>query len=58
MKARPSPAGLVSARLIDQMGGLEGCRVFKIAGVRSLIKKYNACREFRAHRSCDDDRRQ
>jgi len=22
------------------MGGLQGCRVFKIAGVRSLIKKY------------------
>jgi hypothetical protein len=40
MKAQPSPAGLVSARLIDQMGGLQGCRVFKIAGVRSLIKKY------------------
>lgn len=40
MKAQPSPAGLVGARLIDQMGGLQGCRVFKIAGVRSLIKKY------------------
>jgi hypothetical protein len=40
MKAQPSPAGLVSTRLIDQMGGLQGCRVFKIAGVRSLIKKY------------------
>jgi hypothetical protein len=38
--AKPSPAGLVSARLVDQMGGLQGCRVFKIAGVRSLIKKY------------------
>jgi hypothetical protein len=40
IKAHPSPAGRVSARLIDQMGGLQGCRVFKIAGVRSLIKKY------------------
>jgi hypothetical protein len=38
--AKPSPAGLVGARLIDQMGGLQGCRVFKIAGVRDLIKKY------------------
>lgn len=38
--AKPSPAGLVGARLIDQMGGLQGCRVFKIAGVRALIKKY------------------
>jgi hypothetical protein len=40
MEAQPGPAGLVGARLIDQMGGLQGCRVFKIAGVRSLIKKY------------------
>jgi hypothetical protein len=46
MKARPSPAGLVSARLIDQMGGLQGCRVFKIAGVRSLIKKYRPAESF------------
>ncbi|MBZ5670341.1 MAG: hypothetical protein LAO04_11495 [Acidobacteriia bacterium] len=40
MKAHPSAAGLVGARLIEQMGGLQGCRVFKIVGVRSLIKKY------------------
>lgn len=40
MSAKPSPAGLVSTRLIEQLGGLQGCRVFKIAGVRSLIKKY------------------
>lgn len=46
MKARPSPAGLVSARLIDQMSGLQGCRVFKIAGVRSLIKKYLPAESF------------
>jgi len=46
IKAKPSPAGLVSARLIDQMGGLQGCRVFKIAGVRSLIKKYRPTDSF------------
>lgn len=40
IKASQSPAGLVGARLIEQMGGLQGCRVFKIAGVRKLIKKY------------------
>jgi DNA-directed RNA polymerase subunit RPC12/RpoP len=40
IEAQPSPAGLVSACLIDRMAGLQGCRVFKIAGVRSLIKKY------------------
>ncbi|MGH9665294.1 MAG: hypothetical protein ACRD9L_12800, partial [Bryobacteraceae bacterium] len=44
--SKPSPAGLVSARLIDQMGGLQGCRVFKIAGVRSLIKKYPPAASF------------
>lgn len=44
--AKPSPAGLVGARLIDQMGGLQGCRVFKIAGVRSLIKKYSPSASF------------
>jgi hypothetical protein len=46
MTAKPSPAGLVSARLVDQMGGLQGCRVFKIAGVRSLIKKYSPSASF------------
>ena len=40
VSAKPSPAGLIGARLIDQMGGLQGCRVFKIAGIRTLIKKY------------------
>jgi hypothetical protein len=40
IKAKLSPAGLVTTRLLAQMGGLQGCRVFKIAGVRSLIKKY------------------
>jgi hypothetical protein len=44
--AKPSPAGLVGARLIDQMGGLQGCRVFKIAGVRALIKKYSPAVSF------------
>jgi hypothetical protein len=46
MKAHPSPAGLVGARLIEQMSGLQGCRVFKIAGVRSLIKKYPPAASF------------
>jgi hypothetical protein len=46
MRASPSPAGLVSARLIDQMGGLQGCRVFKISGVRSLIKKNPPAKSF------------
>jgi hypothetical protein len=44
--AKPSPAGLVGLRLIEQMGGVEGCRVFKIAGVRQLIKDNPPDRSF------------
>ena len=46
MSAKPSPAGLVGLRLIEQMGGLQDCRVFKIAGVRNLIKQYSPDQSF------------
>ncbi|NWG14866.1 MAG: hypothetical protein HXY20_15180, partial [Acidobacteria bacterium] len=46
ISAKPSPAGLVGLRLIEQMGGLQGCRVFKIAGVRELIRKYSPDQSF------------
>lgn len=46
MEARPSPAGLVCSRLIQQMNGLQGCRVFKISGVRDLIEKYGPDKSF------------
>ena len=36
--AAPSKPGRICTTLIDQMGGLSGCRVFKIEGVRSLIE--------------------
>lgn len=38
--AAPSKPGLVASTLIRQMGGLDGCRPFKIAGVRTLIEKH------------------
>lgn len=41
-----SGPGRVTARLIKQMGGLQGCRVFKIRGVRQLIKKYDPLHSF------------
>lgn len=41
MKAEASRPGLIAQQLIRQMGGIQGCRVFKIAGVRKLIEKYN-----------------
>ena len=40
IEAKPSKDGLVGLRLIDQMGGLQGCRVFKVSGVRDLIRSY------------------
>jgi hypothetical protein len=44
--ARPSNAGLIGLRLIQQMGGLDGCRVFKILGVRELIRRYSPDQSF------------
>ena len=46
IKANPSRPGLISSRLIQQLGGIQGCRVFKIAGVRNLIKKYKPDQPF------------
>lgn len=46
MRAEPSQAGLVASRLVKQMGGLQGCRVFKITGVRNLIEKYGPLKAF------------
>jgi hypothetical protein len=43
--ARSKP-GLIARRLIEQMGGLQGCRVFKIPGVRALIEKYRPTESF------------
>lgn len=38
--ATASAAGQITDRLIAQMDGLQGCRVFKIEGVRALISKH------------------
>ena len=46
MTSKPSQAGLLGKRLIKQMEGLQGCRVFKIKGVRELIEKYNPYQSF------------
>jgi hypothetical protein len=46
MKAQVSEAGRIASRLIQQMGGVQGCRAFKIAGVRALIEKYKPFQEF------------
>lgn len=42
----PSEAGRKASRIIQQLGGIQACRVFKIKGVRDLIKKYKASKSF------------
>ena len=46
IKAETSKPGLIATRLIQQMGGLDGCRVFKIAGVRELIEGHDPQQSF------------
>lgn len=46
MKIQLSEAGRIASRVIQQMGGVQGCRVFKIAGVRALIEKYKPFQSF------------
>lgn len=46
LKAEPSNPGLIAKRLITQMGGIDGCRVFKIKGVRDLIEAYKPEKPF------------
>ena len=44
--AQTSRPGLIAIRLIQQLAGLQGCRVFKISGVRGLIEKYKPDQSF------------
>lgn len=46
IKAELSSPGLLCATLIHQMGGLSGCRSFKIEGVRKLIENYTPDQSF------------
>jgi hypothetical protein len=46
--ARPSSGGLITRQLIAQMGGLRGAAVFKIPGVRRLLKTYGPTDAFTA----------
>jgi hypothetical protein len=46
MKCEVSEAGRIASRVIQQMGGVQGCRVLKIAGVRALIEKYKPSQPF------------
>jgi hypothetical protein len=44
--AEPSLPGRVAMRMIHQMGDLQGCRVFKLPGVRKLIDEYGPLQSF------------
>jgi hypothetical protein len=44
--ARLSPAGLIARQLVTQLGGLQGARVFKIPGVRRLLKTHGPMATF------------
>jgi hypothetical protein len=46
IKTGRSQPGLIATRLIRQMGGLQGARVFKIAGVRKLIATHSPHQSF------------
>jgi len=46
IQAQRSEAGRIANRIIQQMGGLQGCRVFKLPGVRTLIEKYGPLNSF------------
>jgi hypothetical protein len=44
--AAPSKPGLIASRLIQQMGGIQRCRPFKIEGVRHLIEEFGPDQSF------------
>jgi hypothetical protein len=46
IRAERSQPGIIAENLIRQLGGLQGCRVFKIPGVRELITKYKSTESF------------
>lgn len=46
IEATPSRPGLVASTLIRQMGGLDSCRAFKVAGVRELIERHRPDQSF------------
>jgi hypothetical protein len=44
--AEMSEPGRIARRMIEQLGGIQGCRVFKISGVRKLIGDYGPLESF------------
>jgi hypothetical protein len=46
IRAELSVAGRIAKRVIQQMGGFQGCRPFKFPGVRALIERYGPLESF------------
>jgi hypothetical protein len=46
MRAKPSAGGLITRQLIARLGGVSGARVFKIPGVRRLLKTFGPTHAF------------
>jgi hypothetical protein len=46
INAKQSGAGKISLRIIQHLGGLDSCRVFKIRGVRNLLHEFTASKSF------------
>ncbi|MGD0466753.1 MAG: hypothetical protein ABSA54_00100 [Terriglobales bacterium] len=46
IRAELSQPGVIALRLIDQMGGLDGCGIFRFPGVRQLIEQYTPLEHF------------
>lgn len=46
ISASPSKPGLIATTIMQQMGGLDSCRPFKIAGVRNLIENHRPDQSF------------
>lgn len=47
IEANPSHPGRICRRLIRQMGGLQGCRPFKLRGVRNLLQAHPPGKSFK-----------
>lgn len=45
-RSKPSSSGLITRQVISRLGGLHGVRVFKISGVRRLLKKHGSTDSF------------
>ena len=50
--AKPSAGGLITRQIIAQLGGLRGASVFKIPGVRRLLKTFGPTDAFTARTAC------